>query len=355
MSSVSTKQTTITYCGRSQEKSLPTCSQGLFVPRRCYGHTRIQSTVRRHNAVFIYCRPTCAQTNNDHTDFGTVTMVRGWLRPQRGPPGLPSSTQNAQRGEYDKWEPLGRLLLPDLHAKVDDMLTARKAAKKPFAPSPTAPPPAESEHAEQEPAASQAAGAGLPADSPSIARRGDQGAQHTDGGETASRQANTDAATNNDGPSISLPLAAVRSTHGQDNDEAPGNGPPLANAPTTIASADASAASQPNHNQSQRHEAPLPQSGREHTNDPAASQTIAAYFADPLPLYTRHPVPDWSSPPTYTPQPPEEFCANCDPRTQTSLASLLSDYLCSECWTAFVLWRSNQTNSDLVYPASPGG
>ena len=59
-------------------------------------------------------------------------MVRGWTRPLTGrkEPRLAQDYKGTKKGDYDHWEPLGRLLMPGLHRQVDEILKQRKAARE---------------------------------------------------------------------------------------------------------------------------------------------------------------------------------------------------------------------------------
>lgn len=291
------------------------------------------------------------QTIMDLAVLHSSIMVLGWLRPSRGRPSLPESTQHARRGEYDAWEPLGRLLLPKMHQQADEILKARKEATR-------NPPPPQSTMQTQSDISEQVRLTAQP-DQSSTTVNNDiiTGRDSQDQSQGYSSEVSGPVSDPVTGGGAGLDAhsrhAASRPASSRDNSREHSNGGTDGGAenatPTNGArksvdeddnSGHGAVAHPENREQPNRQNTPPPS-----TNNPSAhapvEQTIAAYYEEPLPIYTRYPEPIQRLPPADPLHSIRIFCANCDPQAQVSRHCLLSDYLCGTCWVDFVLWRSN--------------
>lgn len=281
-------------------------------------------------------------------------MVRGWLRPSQGRPRLPASTENIRRGEYDSWEPLGRLLLPEMHSKVDEILKSRKAAK-------SQPPPEQPPVPTEEANGRQVHPATNPAQSSAAV---DDGVASGRDNEDRQQGPNHEASDPDPDPATASEAGADRHSHSAASRSEPisgnagdnNNGGTNGGADITTGSSGthtdlieednrrtAEALSTHNRDQPNRQDVLSPNINRTDL-DGGAEPIIAAHYEEPLPIYTRYPEPTWGFSPTNTLHQTSAFCANCDPRAQVSRTSLLSDYLCGACWADFILWRNNEAN-----------
>jgi hypothetical protein len=241
-------------------------------------------------------------------------MVRGLLRPKQGP-SLPPSTQNARRGEYDNWEPLGRLLMPDLHKRVDEILKARKAMNQPVDPNEPPPSPRDESPPQNEPAASHGASAG--ADSPH-------------GGGAVALETNEPQDTPADSGPDNGDSAAADPQTSPDSTESEGN--PNHSDSRTINAPGGALTNRTDHVST----TPAPEINTHHVSN-HDQPTVAAHYADVLLFYTRHADPAFLLPPAYAPRETEIFCATCDPRSQTLTHCLLSNYVCDVCLSQVII------------------
>lgn len=60
-----------------------------------------------------------------------AAMARGWRRQLTGlkTAGFVNPNAGTKKDDFDHWEPLGRFLMPELHARVDEALRERRSNK----------------------------------------------------------------------------------------------------------------------------------------------------------------------------------------------------------------------------------
>lgn len=237
-------------------------------------------------------------------------MVRGWLRTDPKRPRLPESSDNARRGEYDRWESLGRLMLPAMHKQVDEIFKTRWVARSlPAPPPPTIQTGGDSGRQDkpvQEPL------------QPSSAISDDVTARSDNDDRPQSHNAEASDRGSDGRPRHS----ASRSASTQDNSREVNSGGPE----------NATAAAGTHHRTNEDHNSRncetvqsngLGQQNRQVTSfastdipsiDATDEQIVHAYYEEPLSLYTRYPEPSQGIPSAYALHQTRIFCANCDPQ-----------------------------------------
>lgn len=262
-------------------------------------------------------------------------MVRGWFRPSQRPGGLPESTRNARRGEYKSWEPLGRLLLPKMHQQVDEVLKARKEAAR-DSPQPQSTTQTQSDIGEQGQLTAQPNQSSTTANDDNTAEREVEAQSQRYSSEESGRDADS-VTGGRAGLDVHSRHLASRPASRRGNSRENNNGGTDEgdNSNHSVAAAHPESREQPN-----RQNTPPPGTNSRPDHAPF-EQVQAAYYEEPLPIYTRYPEPTQRLRQTDALDSTRIFCANCEPQAQVSRSSLLSDYLCGTCWVDFILWRSN--------------